>query len=98
MPCEEFSEDGKITIEMDLGEMRQPFNEIGQSLPTLENSSDEEMAVIMRSTGDNYYRRHAPIEGGSDAGAPILARGTNGPNDNSLFEDMSPLSWYHHTA
>lgn len=49
MPCEEFSEDGKITIEMDMGEMRQPFNEIRQSLPTSENSSDEEMAVIMRS-------------------------------------------------
>ena len=63
MPCEELSEDGKITIEMDMGEMRQPFEEIRQSLPTLEKSSDEEMALIMRSMGDNYYWRHDPREG-----------------------------------
>ena len=46
--------------------MRQPeyfFEEIRQSLPTLEKSSDEEMALIMRSMGDNYYWRHDPIEG-----------------------------------
>ena len=92
MPCEELSEDGKITIEMDMGEMRQPFDEIRQSLPTLEKSSDEEMAMIMRSMGDNYYWRHDPIEGRSDAGVLILAHGTNGPNDDLLFEDMRPLS------
>ena len=92
MPCEELSKDGKITIEMDMGEMRQPFEEIRQSLPTLEKSSDEEMALIMRSMGDNYYWRHDPIEGGSEAGVLILAHGTNGPNDDLLYEDMKPLS------
>ena len=92
MPCKEFSGDGKITIEMDMDEMRQPFEEIRQSLPTLKNSSDEEMAAIMRSMGDNYYWRHDPFGGESDAGVLILAHGTNGPNDDLLFEDMRPLS------
>ena len=91
-PCEELSEDGKITIKMDMSEMRQPFEEIRQSLPTLKKSSDEEMAMIMRSMGDNYYWRHDPVQGVSAAGILILAHGTNGPNDDLLFEDMRPLS------
>ena len=91
--CEELSEDGKITIKMDMGEMRQPFEEIRQSLPTLKKSSDEEMVMIMRSMVDKYYWRHDPVGRGSDAGVLILAHGTNGPNDDLLFKDMMrPLS------
>ena len=40
MPCGELSADVKITVEIDMGEMRKPFDEIMQSLPTLEDSSD----------------------------------------------------------
>ena len=78
---------------MDMGEMRQPFEEIRQSLPTLKKSSDEEMVMIMRSMGDKYYWRHDPVGRGSDGGVLILAHGTNGPNDDLLFKDMMrPLS------
>ena len=83
---------GKASFPMNEESMKERFPEIRESLPTLEEYTDSEITMIMRSMGASYYWMHDISATDKKVGVLILAHGDSDTGDQRLYNNMGALA------